>query len=415
MFDIVCDRAMSEVWICNWLQSLFKQVVTVGNCKIAMKLMDAGIDANALNALHAAVRGGHENLVYLMLLRGVSLSKKDQGEQPIHLAAHLGYERIVTLLLQRGANMNALNEKGYTPLQLAVDQGHLPVVNSLLDAGVDVNATSMYVDPALWIAVSKGHANIVRALIRHGANISLRLRATNILHHCALRAHNATVVDALVEAGVDIEARDTGNCAVAGGASPLSIACALANYEIALGLLRNGANIESRREDDATPLIAASWNRHSTVMIDLLLKWGADETAVDKDGKTALDIIEAYGDREGLAIRLLRNAPKDRAWRSRGFLIMCRVFPERLRIGKKSSEAVKEMTLGKLLYSYAERCHDDNENVRRDSRKDLTVSSVSSRVCPMGKRNATVCWIGVMARVLGIKEEGLFRHIVIFL
>lgn len=415
MFDIVCDRAVSEVWICGWLQSLFKQVVSVGNCKIAMKLMDVGIDANALNALHAAVRGGHENLVYLMLLRGVPPGNKDQCEQPIHLAAQLGYERIVSLLLQRGANMNALNGKGYTPLQLAVDQGHVPVVSCLLDAGVDVNVTDMYVDPALWIAVSKGHANIVRALIRHGAKVNLRLGATNILHNCALRAHNAAVVDALVEAGVNIEARGTGNCAVAGGASPLSVACALANYEIALGLLRNGANIESRREDGATPLIAAAWNRHPTVVIDLLLKWGANEMAVDEDGKTALDIIETYGDREGLAISLLRNAPEDRAWRTRGFLVMFRAFPERLRLRKKTPEAVEEMTLGELFHSCAERCHDDKDNIRRDSRNGLTVSSISAGVCPMGTGNATVCWVGVLARVLEIKEEGLFRRIVTFL
>lgn len=70
--------------------------------------------------------------------------------------------------------------------------------------------------------------------------------------------------------------------------------------------------------------------------MDLLLRHGADEKAVDNNGHTPADMVE-YSDVEGKGSlaegvervrKLLANAPADCAWRPRGFLVLCRIhFP----------------------------------------------------------------------------------------
>ena len=67
--------------------------------------------------------------------------------------------------------------------------------------------------------------------------------------------------------------------------------------------------------------------------MDLLLRWGADETAAGSDGQTPADflrtvtrtpnkhLIQGMIDRTRL---LLSRAPADRAWRRRGWLVMLR-------------------------------------------------------------------------------------------
>ncbi|CAM9953713.1 unnamed protein product, partial [Hapterophycus canaliculatus] len=75
---------------------------------------------------------------------------------------------------------------------------------------------------------------------------------------------------------------------------------------------------------------------------DLLLRWGADETAVNDQGQTPSASIPALenvpeDDRPKIErlTRLLAFAPQDKAWRRRGFLVLCRTHQERLRLAVK--------------------------------------------------------------------------------
>lgn len=78
-------------------------------------------------------------------------------------------------------------------------------------------------------------------------------------------------------------------------------------------------------------------------MVDLLLRWGADEMIVKKTGNTDLDVlgirVEEHNSLAGDAERvreLLASAPIDRAWRRRGYLVLCRSHPDGV---KPSQEA----------------------------------------------------------------------------
>lgn len=80
--------------------------------------------------------------------------------------------------------------------------------------------------------------------------------------------------------------------------------------------------------------------------VDILLRRGADETAVDNDHRTPAYLIGSrLGEAQGSLAEdfervreLLANAPADRAWRRRGFLVLCRAHYSggRVRLGCKT-------------------------------------------------------------------------------
>lgn len=60
---------------------------------------------------------------------------------------------------------------------------------------------------------------------------------------------------------------------------------------------------------------------------DLLLRWGADDTLTDKDGRTAKRLLKRARITKPLR-RVLNNPPADRVWRRRGILVMYRAFSD---------------------------------------------------------------------------------------
>lgn len=65
-------------------------------------------------------------------------------------------------------------------------------------------------------------------------------------------------------------------------------------------------------------------------MVDSLLRSGADEILLNTEGKSAADLIgrwvkiqDRVADEIERVLYLLANAPADRAWRRRGYLVLC--------------------------------------------------------------------------------------------
>ena len=67
-------------------------------------------------------------------------------------------------------------------------------------------------------------------------------------------------------------------------------------------------------------------------MVDILLRWGADEKIVDRDGRKAASVVGIGAEEQDIladvlsacASYLLANAPADCVWRRRRFLVLCR-------------------------------------------------------------------------------------------
>ena len=92
---------------------------------------------------------------------------------PLIIAARGGHEEVIRLLLKAGAVVNKMVNYG-SPLHMATSFGHIDVVRLLLESGADPNQASIAGLTALQIAVKKGHHHVVKVLLRGGARPSWR-------------------------------------------------------------------------------------------------------------------------------------------------------------------------------------------------------------------------------------------------
>ncbi len=348
---------------------------------------------------------------------------------PLHVAAETGHAEEVAILLQKGEdNKDALDgPHGDTPLILASKAGHLSVVKTLLAADADFRirvsgntgdsirnvVTSM---SALDLAAQGGHVPVLQAILDHGADVNERNHAGYCALHFAAQADEAGAVEALIEAGANIEAQDpeffhhTPLLRAAEGNSPNAI----------LALLRRGARIDVRAGDGETALHLACYDKRGDRLeatVDVLLRWGADETALnDLDhcpgGPTPADRLKEWEDFDldecvwyatddeiERTRVLLSRAPADRAWRRRGWLVMLRA--RKAGQGKRWAGS-----------------NDDAAGEEGGSEKKKNENTQSGG----GQGRATVDEEGLNASIsevvvwlLGLEQEGIFRTVVGFM
>ncbi|CAN0130281.1 unnamed protein product [Ectocarpus fasciculatus] len=321
-----------------------------GHTESARVLMLAGadvglLDAKGRSALHYAIEGGHLQLAGDAVIGGADPKTKDvDGNTPLHFAAAHDDDKFVGTLLRRGAHVNAANNEGERPLHVAVHKGRtITVAEALLKAGADPNArygSSLNERSPLYFATQK--EDMTRILLQYGANVHSTDRVGYTALHAAATAaggwwqnvqytvRNAKVIDALLEAGADLEARSVGlflHSHPFGGLTPLHVAAYNQTVSMA-NLLRNGADVNAKSDESLTPLhmLCKNPNILSGCAADLLLRWGADETAIDNEGNTPKALIVDRSIVCGALRQVLDKAPADRTWRRRGSLVMCRAL-----------------------------------------------------------------------------------------
>ncbi|CAN0332580.1 unnamed protein product [Ectocarpus sp. 12 AP-2014] len=277
-----------------------------------------------------------------MLLSGASPSGRDsRGTCPLHIAAFHGFNRIVSTLLLRGADKDALDGKGLTPLMWASSPGRLSVVKTLLVAGADTKILDTYGRSALDCAAVKGHGDIIEVIAEHGGEVNACDHDGFTALHAAAQHDHAGAIDALVKAGAVVELRENS------GLTPLAFAACNSSCKAMHALFQHGAQVGVRDNEGYTPLHQACWERWVGLeaAVDMLLRWGADETSLNNNGASPADFLDGkYGkvighnpapqdeiDRTRL---LLSRAPADRAWRRRGWLVMLRSRDSKAREGK---------------------------------------------------------------------------------
>lgn len=124
-------------------------------------------------------------------------------------AAHANEPEIVKLLLKAGAPPNYANDDGVTPLIAAVDLGY---------------------------------AEIARILIEAGASLSMQnTDSSNVMHFLAEKNPSQEMADLLFESTDDISIIDHPK---EGGFTPLTLALAFYNHDLAFRFIRAGASLE---------------------------------------------------------------------------------------------------------------------------------------------------------------------------
>lgn len=397
-----------------------------GHEEAARLLVLAGADVNSMDpvdkgvVLHKAIQDGHAELVNYLLASGASPHARNLLglSAPLHFAAFCGRDESVTPLLLKGADIDARDGEGCTPLIWAASQEHLSVVKTLLAAGANTNmrdSSSGY--SALDYAVAGGYEDIMKALIARGADMHAGYGGATALHVAALN-DQADAVHVLVEAGANTDVK-TGD-----GRTPLSCAAAFGSCKAMLALLQRGASMTTRDGSGWAPLHVACSRPGEGLqaVVDLLLRWGADESELDKLICTPAEVLEiqcfrALVLRENFTCsqdeiervsRLLARAPADRAWRRRGWVVMLRSRADKARTAISCDGGGEESGHGCIASDdyqrHAERCK--APKVQQPG----GVAVVGSRAD--GERDA---WSEMATSLTKLKEDGVFRAIVSFL
>lgn len=422
----------------EWYQQLtpLQVAVSAGHAAAAKVLVEAGADT--ADALLTAVRRGHEQLALDLLLSGggggCGDSSADEADLLVDACAK-GYDHLVRALLQRGgagiASSSSSSAMGNTALHAAARSGHASTAAVVIAAGLDVNAFTWRGETPLHLAGESGSAAAIEALVAAGAGVGLRHPTlgdgSTPLHVAAREGHGEACI-ALLRHGADPLAGDNS------GSTPLHLAARGGHGEACLALLRHGADVLAADAAGRQPLHGACERPHAGVM-RLLLGWGADEAAADGDGRAAgdriptkeeiergaalyhldssqeeLDARDEYvrrvsRDRE-LALAVVARAPRDRAWRRRGILVLLRARAERRRL-----EAAAGAGAGAAGAAAAAGAHDRvSDAASKLARQESAGAEAACVNC------ATACGgVAAAARLVDVQEEGIFRHVVAFL
>lgn len=318
-------------------------------------LIEHGADLKATccfgwTPLHISVIGG--NIIAIETLRqaGADIEARDvEGSTPLHLAVDLGRLEVLRCMLERcGVDIDALDDRGRSALQLAAAGSNsslaAAMVQALLEAGASIGDRDPRGRSALDRAAIAGNAEVLSAIIEHDVDVAATASdrgGFRAIHYAAgADCDNPKAIDVLVEAGVDIAATEKN------GVNCLHLAAGFSNVNVVHAMLRNagGANGLRRLDLQTALLVAATCagnhEKQAAPVVDLLLRWGAHEKVVCGRvkrliGKDAPRDLARQADVRRVR-ELLKNAPSDRAWRRRGFFVLCRFFPGRAQLKQET-------------------------------------------------------------------------------
>jgi ankyrin repeat protein len=280
-----------------------------GDLEEARRLLDAGVDPNALSAsgfpmLRAAILFGHQDIADLLRERGaayglmeaslagdtdtlaslldasgdtgtrVDVNAPDMvGEHAIQLAVSKGHTEAVRLLLAHGARPAVRNKVQHTPLSTACVSGYPEIAYLLVQAGAPVGIVE---------AAYLGDVGLLKRLLAEGEHIETQNAAGATPLMAASACGHVECVRYLLEQGADPNA-ENGN-----GQRPLTWAVARGRVRIIHLLIDAGADVNAvSRKFDSTPLYSAV-TYGSVACVEALLARGADPTIAGHGGRTPL-------------------------------------------------------------------------------------------------------------------------------
>jgi len=242
-----------------------------GDVKQLTELLKSGSDPNetqldGCTAIIWAAYHTEPKAIKLLLDKGANPTAKNQfGVQAISIACQNGDLESTQLLLDAGADPNSTLVGGETLLHSASRNGNAKLVQYLLDKNATLNSQADGEQTALMWAAAEGNVTVVDTLLKSGANPNAVSKGGFSPIHYASRAGRISVLKRLLEEDVDINKPINGKGSRRKGApsknsSPLVLAIENAEFELAIELLKAGADANDMRTG-YSPLHMLSWVR----------------------------------------------------------------------------------------------------------------------------------------------------------
>lgn len=172
------------------------------------------------------------------------------------------------------------------------------IVMVLKAAGVvPVTAT---ITPEYFALLRGGDVQQLREALDHGASVNICDAQGNTPLMLAAAYSGAASVKLLLDRGAQVNATNN--------AGATALMRAAHNYESARLLVNSGANVNARSVLGNTPLILAARPAKSHRLVELLLSRGADASATNISGASALMAAAAGGDEESVRLLLEHGA-----------------------------------------------------------------------------------------------------------
>jgi ankyrin repeat protein len=324
--------------------------------------------------LHQAAYQGKTQEVIALLKQGTSVDPLWAGDSstPLMAAVENNHLETAQVLIKAGANVNAMNDQGFTSLMSAAKNGNLQIAQELIKKKANVNAKNEFGSVLTQAIHGEAGPEFIQLLTKAGADVNLPFSEGRTPLREALYWKKLEIAKVLISAGADVNAADReGKNALAivadrqyldlipvlkaakadmnatdgRGSTPLLEAIQWNKTELAEALIANGAGINTADEDGETPLMySIKWSGNIT-LIQALLNAGADVSAKNAQGKTAIELAERKPD----ILNLLRNSVPELKAAAQKYeqQIAANVFKGSIRINGKPVEF-------KYLYAWVE-------------------------------------------------------------
>ncbi|EEH21138.1 hypothetical protein PABG_03369 [Paracoccidioides brasiliensis Pb03] len=208
-------------------------------------------DYKAKYAIHEAVRQGQTSVVESLLHANpkLALLKDPDGRLPIHWAVAYHHLPLVELLVATDKfDPDETDASGWTPLMIAAslknEEGD-PIIELLLQKEADVNIKSTAGQNAIHFATSKNNVSTVRLLLSHKCSARVKDNRGQLALHRAAAIGSIPILNMLIEEG-----KSPLNTTDIDGATALHHAVAEGHAEAALVLLRAGAEVDKRDNNE---------------------------------------------------------------------------------------------------------------------------------------------------------------------
>jgi len=280
--------------------------------EVANLLIEKGADINARDSrnntpllLSMSKHVRDSNLTKKLIDLGANINAHNHQDTTIlSIAIENNNVEFINFLINKGADYNFIDTNGETLLFKAVEKSRRHSVKYLIEKGIDINALNNNNQTAIIkLFRNRNHGEkeaIAKLLIAGGAKVDIKDKYNrSLLSYMAGDSNlSPSIVESLLNQGIEINNVDSQ------GYTALSYAMNTKNWQVAEILIKRGANVETKTNQDGLTPIFKAVDENILELTKLLIEKNANLNIVDSAGNNLL--IKTFHRRNELNLEILK-------------------------------------------------------------------------------------------------------------